>query len=156
MGAETDAAAGEPTKLEVLAFQLAGETYGLDIRELAEILLPRTPTPLPRTQPFLLGVLILRGEVLPVLDLAARLGLPPGTQSRASRILVVRDGEDRVGFRVDRVRGVVRFSNEEIETSSVATSVDPEYLQGIGYDPEGALVAMLCAENLCDFDPDPS
>ena len=116
----------------MLAFQLGEETYGLDIREVAEILLPRAPTPLPRTQPFVLGVLILRGEVVPVLDLATRLGLPPGTHSRRSRILVVRDGEDRVGFRVDRVQGVVRFSSQEIETSSVAISVDPEYLQGRG------------------------
>ncbi|GAB4260214.1 MAG: chemotaxis protein CheW [Deferrisomatales bacterium] len=142
-----------PALREVLTFDLSGETYGLDLGDVGEILLPRPLTPLPRTPGFVLGVASLRGTVLPVLDLAQRLGLPPsGEPTRRSRILVVRDGEERLGFRVDRVRGVARFSDGELEACGVAASVDPHFLKGIGYDGTGTLVALLDAESLCEFE----
>ena len=139
-------------RTEVLAVEAAGETYGLGIEAVAEILLMRPLTPVPRTPPFVLGVASLRGTVIPVLDLALRLGLPPGPEARSSRIVAVRDGEERVGFRVDRVRGVVRVSPEPEQAGDYVQSVDPRFLQGIGYDREGSLVALLSAGALCDFD----
>ncbi len=138
-------------RTEVLAVETAGETYGLEIGAAAEILLMRPITPVPRTPPFVLGIASLRGTVIPVLDLALRLGLTPGPGARANRIVVVRDGDERVGFRVDRVRGVVRVSPEPDQAGDYAQSVDPRFLQGIGYDREGSLVALLSAGALCDF-----
>jgi purine-binding chemotaxis protein CheW len=139
-------------RTEVLAFELAGAAYGVDIRDLAEILLPRPATPLPRTPGFIDGVLTLRGTVLVVIHLARRLGLPTGDPTRASRIVVLRDGEGCVGFRVDRVLGVVRFSDREVQASDYAAAVDPRFLRGIGYDRRDHLVAVLSAEQLCDFE----
>lgn len=151
-GPEASAADVGAARTEVLAFELAGEVYGVDIRDLAEILLPRPTTPLPRTPAFIDGVLSLRGTVLPVIHLAQRLGLPPGESTRASRIVVLRDGEGCVGFRVDRVLGVVRFTAREVQASDYAAAVDPRFLRGIGYDRNERLVAVLSAEPLCDFD----
>ncbi|HSH69561.1 MAG TPA: chemotaxis protein CheW, partial [Deferrisomatales bacterium] len=76
----------------------------------------------------------------------------PGEPSRASRIVVLRDGEGCVGFRVDRVLGVVRFTDREVQASDYAAAVDPRFLRGIGYDRRERLVAVLRAEQLCDFD----
>jgi purine-binding chemotaxis protein CheW len=154
LGEEPGESAAEETasgRTEVLAFELAGELYGVDIRELAEILLPRATTPLPRTPAFVDGVLTLRGTVLPVIDLAHRLGLPRSDPTRAARIVVLRDGEEFVGFRVDQVRGVVRFNDREVESSDYATAVDPRFLRGIGYDRQDRLVAVLDARQLCEF-----
>ncbi len=139
-------------RLEVLAFEVAGETYALPIQAVTEIVLPRTVTPLPRTPEFVLGVVSLRGAVVPVVDLARRLQLPSGESSRGSRILVLRDGEDRMGFWVDRVQGVVRFSPGDVETADFASAVDPRFLAGIGYHREGDLVALLDAGRLCAFE----
>jgi purine-binding chemotaxis protein CheW len=146
-----EAPPSEPERLEVLAFHLAGETYAVDIREVAEIVLPRDPTPLPRGPSFVLGVVTLRGTIVPVLDLALRLNLPPSRPSRASRIVVLRDGEERLGCWVDEVAGVVRFTEDEMEATGFASAVDPEFLRGIGYDRNGTLVAVLLGERLCDF-----
>lgn len=136
---------------EVLSFQLGTETYGLEIREVAEILLPRPVTPLPRAPDFILGVVSLRGTVLPVMDLSKRLGLLTATEGRGARIVVLRDQEERVGFWVDRVSGVVRFAPGDVESTDFALALDRRFLQGIGYDRKGNLVAVLRGEALCDF-----
>jgi purine-binding chemotaxis protein CheW len=138
-------------RLEVLSFEVGGETYGVNISEVAEILMPRPVTPLPRTPDFVRGVVSLRGAVLPLLDLSRRLGLPLGEARRESRIVVLKDGDERVGFWVDRVAGVVRFANDGVQPSDFASAVDPRYLRGIGYDRRGTLVAVLRPETLCDF-----
>jgi len=145
-------ASDEPVRLEVLAFEVAGETYALPIDAVTEIVLPRAVTPLPRTPDFVLGVVSLRGAVVPVVDLPRRLGLTCSEPSRGSRILVLRDGEDRMGFWVDRVQGVLRFSSGDLETADFAGAVDPVFLGGIGYQREGDLVALLDAARLCDFE----
>lgn len=150
-GTEPAGGADGAGRTEILAFELAGEAYGVDIRDLAEILLPRPATPLPRTPAFVDGVLTLRGTVLPVIHLARRLGLPPGELTRAARIVVLRDGEGCMGFRVDRVLGVVRFTDREVQASDYAAAVDPRFLRGIGYDRHERLVAVLSAEPLCNF-----
>lgn len=139
-------------RLEALAFEVAGETYALPLEAVTEIVLPRPVTPLPRTPAFVLGVMSLRGAVVPVLELALRLGLPGGESSRGTRILVLKDGEERMGCRIDRVQGVVRFSREELEKPCVAAAVDPRFLAGLGYDRLGNLVALLDGERLCDFE----
>lgn len=141
-------------RLEVLAFDLGDETYGIPIDRVAEILMPRPVTPLPRTPDFIRGVVSLRGTVLAVLDMGRRLGLPACGTPRTSRILVLRDGEEWVGFWVERVRGVVRFAPNEVQTTDFASAVDARLLDGIGYDRRGTLVAVLKPDALCDFRPE--
>lgn len=141
-------------RVELLAFGLGTETYGIDIGEVAEILLPRPVTPLPRAPAFVQGLVSLRGTVLPVLDLARRLGLPGAEPTRTSRIVVLKDGDEHMGFWVDRVTGVIRFSPGEIEPTGLGLPVDARYLKGIGYDRKGGLVAVLRPEALCDFSVD--
>jgi purine-binding chemotaxis protein CheW len=139
-------------RLEALAFEVAGETYALPLDAITEIVLPRPITPLPRTPAFVLGVMSLRGAVVPVLGLARRLGLPEEEPSRGTRILVLKDGEETMGCRIDRVQGVVRFVREELEKPCVAAGLDPRFLAGLGYDRLGNLMALLDAERLCDFE----
>ena len=143
--------ARDSERTEILAFELAAEVYGVKIGALAEILLTRPATPLPRTPRFVKGVLTLRGAVVPVIDLALRLGLPRSEPTRTSRIVVLRDGEEYLGFGVDRVLGVVRFTDREVETSDFAAAVDPRFLEGIGYDRSDTLIAVLNSERLCEF-----
>ncbi len=141
----------EGGRTEVLGVEVGGEQYGFEIGTVAEILLPRPVTPVPRTPQWVLGIASVRGTVLPVVDLASRLGLAPRPPARHNRIVVLRDGEERMGFRVDRVRGVVRLHREGVESSDYAEAVDPRFLKGVGYDREGRLLALLCASALCDF-----
>ncbi len=141
-------------RIEVLAFGLGGETYGIEIGRVAEILLPRPVTPLPRAPSFVKGIASLRGSVLPVLDLSSWLGVPSSHAGRVNRILVVREGDGAVGFWVERVKGVVRFQAIEVNGGEYAAAVDPRYIQGIGYEADGTLVALLDADALCAFGGD--
>jgi purine-binding chemotaxis protein CheW len=151
-GDESSVAPPRPAaRREVLAFDLGGETYGIGIGDVAEILMPRPITPLPRAPAFVRGVLSLRGTVLPVIDLGRRLGLAAAGEGRSSRILVLRDAEERVGFWVEKVRGVVRFGAGDVQTTDFSSAVDPRFLEGIGYDRRGDLVAVLRSEALVDF-----
>lgn len=150
--AETARAARKTEELvEVLAFRLGGETFGFNIAAVSEILRPRPITALPRCPDFILGVLSLRGRVLPVTDTSRRLGLGSFAFPSSHRFIVVRDGEDLMGFAVDAVVGVVRFPKAEMENTQYAASIDPSFLIGIGYDQKRQLVALLNGEKLCDF-----
>jgi len=148
---------GQADRLEALTFRLGAETYALEIEAVTEIVLPRPVTPLPRAPGFVRGVASLRGAVLPVVDLARRLGLPGGDdEGRHSRILVLRDGEERMGFWTGQVLGVARFTRTELENAAFATALDPRFLEGLGYDRAGSLFALLNAERLCEFELDES
>lgn len=139
------------TLMEVLAFRLGKETFAFDIRTVSEILRPRIITKVPRSPDFILGVLSLRGIVLPVTDTAKRLGIGEFDPQRSQRIIVVNDGQELMGFAVDAVVGVMRFSEADIENSQYAENVDKSFLVGIGYDVKKQLVALLDTEKLCDF-----
>jgi purine-binding chemotaxis protein CheW len=98
-----------------LAFHCGDELYGLSITELAEITKPLVTTPVPRTSEFVIGVGNIRGAVLPVIDLARRLRLPPRPITPASRVLVVRHAGELHGLVVDAVRDVVSIPPEAFE-----------------------------------------
>ena len=112
-GASADA--GESTRA-FLCFWLAGEEYGVDIREIREISKMRVVTPVPRVSRDVIGVMTLRGSMIAVVDLRARLGLAaPDDVLPSRRILVMsRDGE-LVGLLVDAVTDVARLPAASIE-----------------------------------------
>ncbi len=143
---EEGAAEGPGVRRELLEVEVSDERYGLPVECVAEILRPRPITPVPRTPPWVLGIAGLRGVVLPVVDLALRLGLEPGLESRHQRVVVVRDGEDLLGFRVDRVMGVVRLGRSE-----AAEEGTNRFLRGVGRDREGRTLGLLDPEALCEF-----
>jgi purine-binding chemotaxis protein CheW len=128
----TDTRDVRPTRA-VLTFVVGGETYGLDILHIREIIKMVEITEVPRVPSFLLGVISVRGLVIPVLDLRRRLRLDDTPLTRAARILVAdRDGEP-FGLLVDAVTGVVRFSDAEIEPPpSTLSLADAGFLAGIG------------------------
>jgi purine-binding chemotaxis protein CheW len=142
----------EDDRLEALAFRLGPESFAIDIQAVMEIVLPRPVTALPRAPAFVRGVASLRGAMLPVVDLARRLGLHERADDRHSRILVVRDGAERMGFWTGHVLGVARLVRGELESTAFAGAVDPRFLEGLGYDRNGGLLALLNADRLCDFD----
>ena len=150
---ESDAAAATAFsgRVEVLAFRLGAEKYAVELRDVLEILMPRNLAPVPRAGDVVKGVASVRGAVLAVLDLARRLGFEPAQPTKTARILVLRDGDEQLGFWVDEVHGVVRFVEDQMEVSGFAAAVDPRFVRGIGYDRSGALVAVLSAEQLCEF-----
>jgi len=89
--------------LELVVFRLGPESYGLRLHEVREIIMVGQITPVPRAPQFVDGVLNLRGEVMPVVDLRTRFGLPRVEATTISRILITSIGGVFTGLVVDAV-----------------------------------------------------
>jgi purine-binding chemotaxis protein CheW len=104
---------------EFVAFVLDGDPYALPIERVREIVRLRPITPVPRVPEAIRGVISLRGEVVEVLDLRRRLGLPEGGPSRAHRIVVLHGDDGAVtGLLVDAVRDVLRIAEDQVRPAA--------------------------------------
>ncbi|MEW6172575.1 MAG: chemotaxis protein CheW [Bacillota bacterium] len=128
---------------QVVVFKLAGETYGVDIASVAEIIRMESITRVPRAPEFIEGVINLRGKIIPVIDLRRRFDLPKGEQSRQTRIIIVELGEMIIGMIVDAVLEVLRVPEESIEPPpAVINGVDVIYLRGIALREERMIILL--------------
>ena len=91
-------------KLELISFEIADQEFCIDIRAVREIRGWTPATPMPHTPPYMLGVINLRGSIMPVLDLRARLDLGRTEASSRHVIVVVQHGERLAGLLVDAVQ----------------------------------------------------
>lgn len=130
---------------EYLAFALGDELYALPIVALREIVRPLPITDVPRTPSWVLGVITLRGTVLPVFDLRLRIGLTVGEPGRGTRILVVETEEGPAGLLTDRVEGVVRDEAGELEPPPQALGGGSEFIEGL-LRREGRMIIVLSYE----------
>jgi purine-binding chemotaxis protein CheW len=144
----------------LLRMAVGDDALSVPIDDVREILQVARMTPLPRTPDIVRGVMNLRGAVVPVIDLAARLGLPPTVMGRRSCIVVVNgpaaaDAEGGfngpgavLGLLVDAVFEVFDRRSHEIEPAPVmGTNVPPHYLLGITR-AEGRLIGVLSLQHV--------
>jgi purine-binding chemotaxis protein CheW len=146
----------EQRRHAVLTFVVGGETYGVEIADIREIIKVTEITEVPRVPRFLLGVISVRGVVIPVIDLRLRLRLDATPPTRAARILVVMRGGERFGLLIDAVTEVVRFRDSEIETMpSTMSSGESGFIAGIGRARVGRrerMVILLQLDAVVRFD----
>jgi len=103
-------------ELQFLVFRLGEDEFGLPIEVVDEVArVPRQITRVPKTPPFLMGVVNLRGEVLPVVDQRRRFGMPELEDGVRQRLVVVRTERHRAGLVVDSVSEVLRSVADAIE-----------------------------------------
>src|SRR5512146_3105106 len=115
------ARAGAPADplAQLCTFRIAGEDYAIDIMRVREIIHPLPITPVPRAPACVEGVVRLRGDVIPVLDVRKRFGLSAAAPTRKSRFLVVNVAGRRLALAVDEVREVLRIPRSEIRPAPV-------------------------------------
>jgi purine-binding chemotaxis protein CheW len=136
-----------------LTFDLGGQSYGLPLDEVAEVLTaPPEIATLPRTDQAMLGVVTLRDALLPIASLGALLGLPPGPDdSRSVRVVVARIGSTRIGLLVDRLQTILRTAPEMVDAvpSVLNRGLGEAQITSICRLPTGrGLVSILSAERL--------
>lgn len=128
---------------QYLAFHLCEEEYALDIRRISEIIKVREFTDIPRAPEFILGIISLRGVVVPVFDLRLRLKLGEAEQTSASRIVVCQQEDVTVGLLVDSINQVVNLADEEVEPPpGVLVGLDRDMVSGIGRY-QGRMIILL-------------
>lgn len=131
-----------------LTFSLGAEEYALDITSIREIIKPREITDIPRVPDFLLGIISLRGTIIPVFDLQSRLKLGRGSIGADSRIIVCQHEERAAGLLVDRIAQVVNLPIRSIEPPpAVLTGLDRELVAGVGRH-QGKMMVLLQLSNV--------
>ncbi len=119
--------------LEYVLFKLDNENYGLNIHnvETIEKILPITRVPYAKD--FVKGVVNLRGNVVPVIDLRKRFDLPDKEFDENSRVIIVKAEDITVGMVVDASSEVIQFSNDEIdEAPSIKGTNEDSFIKCIG------------------------
>jgi purine-binding chemotaxis protein CheW len=119
-------------RVELCTFRIGEEDYAVDIQRVREIINPLPVTPVPRAPGFIEGVIRLRSEVIPVVSVRKRFGLPATTPTRKSRFLVVRIGGRRIALVVDEVTEVVRLARGEIRPApEFPDATGPRFFMGV-------------------------
>jgi purine-binding chemotaxis protein CheW len=136
----TEKSTGE---IQLVVFDLASEYYGINISDVREIMRMQSITRVPGVYSFVEGVINLRGNVLPVIDLRKRLGLKISEHTKESRIVVIDIDSSEIGVIVDAVTEVLRVPKSAIEpASSVITNTSSNYLWGIAKLPDKLIILI--------------
>jgi purine-binding chemotaxis protein CheW len=121
--------------LELLEFRLASERYALETRHVQDVHPLRELTPLPCTPPFILGIVNVRGRVLPVLDLKKFFDLPERGLTDLHRMILVRGNGLELGLLADVIVGIRSVSADSLQPSlPTLCGIRADYLKGIGED----------------------
>jgi chemotaxis signal transduction protein len=118
--------------IQLVGLKLGDEEYAIDVLKIQEIIRTVEITSVPRTESFVLGVMNLRGKVIPVIDLRIRFSLDKMDFDKETRIIVVRFETENIGFVVDEVTEVIRINKSMVEpTPPLVGTVGQEYILGI-------------------------
>lgn len=130
-------------ELQLVAFCLQGEEFAVDIQKVREVLKISQITPLPQSLEFIEGVINLRGEVLPVVDLRKRFRLAVTGEKDKARIIIVEIQESLVGLIVDSVTEVLHLTAAAVEPPPRRlVGARTEFIQGVGKLGERLLIIL--------------
>jgi len=134
-----------------VTFKLGKEYYGLPIENVLSIEKPSKKTRIPNAPEYIIGLINLRGDVIPVIDLRTKLGMEKIDIDKNSRIIIVKENEITVGLMVDSSKEVLDISKEEIDKPPTNDD-NPiiEYISGIGKKEE-RLIIILNLKKLLDL-----
>lgn len=132
---------------QYLTFMLAGEEYGVEILGVQEIKGWDRSTEIPNTPDYVLGVINLRGAVIPVIDLRRRFGMETREFTKLTVVIVVRvdtdDGEKTVGLVVDAVSDVYNIDASDVKPApDFGTSVDTRFMKGLASVDEKMIILL--------------
>lgn len=140
--------------VQVAAFKLLKEEYGVNILNVQEIKVLTDITRVPFAPDYIKGVINLRGSVLPVIDLKRRIGLEDAPYTDATRIVIMKIGEFFIGMIVDAVTEVLTISGRDINPAKdVSDSTSNRFVSSIG-NIDARLIIMLNLDEIVDLPED--
>jgi purine-binding chemotaxis protein CheW len=127
----------------LVCFRLGGEEYGVEIGQVQEINRMMPITRVPRAPSFMKGVINLRGQLIPIVDLRERFGMPAVEATKATRIVVVEIGHSRIGLIVDGVSEVLKLPVEHIDPApDMMNDAQSGYVKGVGKSGDRLIVLL--------------
>ncbi len=142
--------------LQFLTFSLGSEDYGIPILDVQEIKGCAGFTPLPNAPDYVIGVMNLRGAVLPVYDLRRRFGMPGVEHTRFSVVIVVSVGARVCGLIVDAVSEVVNVAPDAlVQPPELGIDASVMFVTRM-FKVSDRLVAVIAVERICGLEAQPA
>jgi purine-binding chemotaxis protein CheW len=136
------------SRRELIAFRIADQEFCVDIMLVREIRGWTPATPLPRTPSYVKGVINLRGAVLPIVDLGARLGLTTEEPSARHVIMVVTVGGRTLGLLVEAVSDIINLSDDMVQpTPDVACDQVKAFVKGL-FAIDGRMISLISLDRV--------
>jgi purine-binding chemotaxis protein CheW len=136
--------------------ELAGATYALPSRQIQQLDMVGTPTPVPNAPAFVDGVVSVRGQVIPAVSLRARFGFPRIAHDLRSRLVIVREDGRTVGLIVDSAREFATIAPESIKPLPEGIGgISGRYLRGIAQQGE-RLMLIVDVHELLETEEQPT
>lgn len=133
---------------ELIAFRVGAQEFCINIMSVREIRGWTAATSLPHSPDYLRGVINLRGAVLPIVDLAVRLGLARNDPTERNVIIVVQIEHQQIGLLVDAVSDILTFSDDNIQpTPDVASELVKTFVRGL-LPVEGRMISLLSLDHV--------
>ena len=136
--------------VSIVPFVMDGHRFGLLARDVREVLRAATPSPLPRAPAIVLGLLNVRGELVPVIDVRSRFGLRPRALAHTDHLVVATAGTRSVAFAVEAADVLVEVVADAIEVARA----HGEHVAGVVKLADGALVVYDLATFLSQTEAD--
>ena len=139
---------GESSMRELIAFRVGRQEFCINVMTVREIRGWTTATALPRAPRYVRGVINLRGAVLPIVDLAMRLGLPSTEATARNVIIVVQIAHQQVGLLVDAVSDILTASDSNIQsTPDVASDLVKSFVKGL-LPVDGRMISLISLDQV--------
>lgn len=133
---------------ELISFRIGAQEFCVDIMAIREIRGWTAATALPQSPSFVRGVINLRGAVLPIVDLASRLGFESTEANDRNVIIVAQIGEQVVGLLVDAVSDILTITDDMIQpTPDVASETAKTFVRGL-IPMEGRMISLIGLERV--------
>lgn len=138
---------------EYLSFLIDEDEYGVHILDVKEVRgWSAEVRSLPNTASYMLGVLELRGEYIPIVDLRQRLGMTAAVLNNTTVVVIVKNEEEQsLGIIVDAVAEVYQLTSEQIKSAPGYVKIDQKLIDGIA-SVDGRHVVLIHLDQLFDFD----
>jgi purine-binding chemotaxis protein CheW len=140
--------------LQVVSFSVGSEFYGVHIEQVQEIIRMPEITHLPQTDDYIKGIINLRGNIIPIIDMRTRFNMKESDYSELTRVIVLNMNEKLVGIVVDSVSKVLELEEGAIEaTPDIVNGLSKEYIEGVGKNDDSMIIILnadkvLTAEEL--------
>lgn len=143
-------------ELEIVEFEVANNKFGINVIKVKEIIQPIPVTFIPHVHPHVEGVIQLRGEVLPVVDMLKVLGIPSDNRSPQQKYIVAEFNKQRVVFHVDNVTQIHRISWDQIEKPSDMYQGGTSQVIGVIKHNDEMILLLDFERIMVDINPDSS